>query len=145
MVTKNILEQYTDLQKELNEIKESIKKTEREIKRIEEEGTVQDTVTGGIGGNQHYIIEGIPTPLYHRKKSLLYNRKAIQESLELEVLETLNKIEEFIKTVDDSQVRRIIKFRFIDRLSWREVAQRIGGGNTEGSVKMAFQRFMEKK
>lgn len=144
MVTKNILEQYTDLQKELNEIKESIKKTEREIKKIEEEGTVKDTVSGGIGGNQHYIIEGVPTPLYHRKKSLLYNRKAIQESLELEVLETLNEIEQFIKTVDDSQIRRIIKFRFIDKLSWQQVAQRMGGGYTIGSVKMALQRFLEK-
>ena len=41
-------------------------------------------------------------------------------------------------------MRRIISLRVVDGLSWNKVADYIGGGNTEGSVKMAFQRFMEK-
>ena len=61
----------------------------------------------------------------------------------MELLETLNQVEEFIASVDDSRMRRIITLRFIDNLSWNKVADRIGGNNTEDSVKKAFYRFME--
>ena len=62
----------------------------------------------------------------------------------MELLETLNQVEEFIASIKDSHIRRIISLRIVDNLSWNKVADHIGGGNTEGSVKMAFQRFMEK-
>ena len=103
-----------------------------------------DTVSGGNGGIQHFKIEGFPYPEYSRKKSLLYARKATLANLELELLETLNQVEEFIASVDDSRMRRIITLRFIDNLSWNKVANHIGGGNTEDSVKKSFYRFMEK-
>ena len=144
MVSKEILKQYSDLQKEAQEIKERIRKTEEQIWKIEEEGSVIDTVSGGNGGIQHFKIEGFPHPEYSRKKTLLYARKATLATLEEEILESLKQVEVFVSGIDDSRMRRIITLRFVDNLSWNEVADRIGGGNTEGSVKMAFQRFMEK-
>lgn len=143
MISKEILIQYSDLQEEVKEVRERIERTERQIKKLEEEGNVIDTVSGGSGGIQHFKIEGFPYPEYSRKKTLLYARKATLASLELELLETLNQVEEFITSVDDSRMRRIITLRFIDNLSWNKVADRIGGGNTEDSVKKAFYRFME--
>lgn len=145
MVSKEILIQYSDLQEEIKEVRQRIEKTERQIERIEREKTVCDKVMGGEGGLQSFKIEGFPYPEYSRKKTLLYSRKATLTSLEMELLETLNKVEEFIASVDDSRMRRIINLRFIEGLSWNKVADRIGGGNTEGSIKMAFQRFMEKE
>lgn len=145
MVSKEILIQYSDLQEEIKEVRQRIEQTERQIERIEREKTVCDKVTGGEGGLQSFKIEGFPYPEYSRKKTLLYSRKATLTSLEMELLETLNKVEEFIASVSDSRMRRIINLRFIENLSWNKVADRIGGGNTEGSVKMAFQRFMEKE
>jgi len=71
-------------------------------------------------------------------------RKATLVNLELELTETLNQVEEFIAGVEDSRIRRIITLRFIENLSWNKVADRIGGGNTEDSVKKMFYRFMEK-
>ena len=50
--------------------------------------------------------------------------------------------EEFIASVQDSRIRRIINLRFIEKLSWNKVADRIGGGNTEDSVRKAFDRYM---
>lgn len=144
MVSKEILTQYNDLQEEAKEVRERIERTEKQIARIEEEGRVIDTVSGGPGGIQHFKIEGFPYPEYSREKSLLYARKSILANLEIELLETLNQVEKFIASVEDSRMRRIITLRFIDNLSWNKVADRIGGGNTEGSIKMAFQRFMEK-
>lgn len=144
MVSKEILIQYSDLQEEIKEVRQRIEKTERQIERIEKEGAVCDKVMGGEGGLQPFKIEGFPYPEYSRKKTLLYSRKATLTSLEMELLETLNQVEEFIASVDDSRMRRIINLRFIENLSWQQVAKRIGGGNTDETVRKAFYRFMEK-
>lgn len=143
MISKEILIQYSDLQEEVKEVRERIDKTEKQIAKIEDEGNVIDSVCGGNGGIQHFKIEGFPYPEYSRKKTLLYARKATLASLEMELMETLNQVEEFIASVEDSRMRRIITLRFIDNLSWNKVADRIGGNNTEDSVKKAFYRFME--
>lgn len=143
-MTREKLEQYSDLQKEIEEVKERIKRTEKEIMQIEEEGTVKDKVTGGMGGLQSFQIEGFPYPRLSQKKTLLYSRKATLASLEYEVSETLNQVESFIASIEDSRMRRIITLRYVENLPWFKVADKLGGGNTEDGVRMAFNRFMEK-
>lgn len=145
MVTKEVLIQYIDLQQEVKEIREKIEKLENQIEKIEQEGNVTDKVRGGEGGLQTFRIEGFPYPEYSRKRTLLFARKATLSKLEMELLKTLNDVEVFISNIKDSHIRRIINFRVVEGLSWNKVAIKIGGGNTEGSVKMAFQRFMEQK
>ena len=144
-VSKEILIQYADLQKERKEVREKIEKLEKQIKTIESDGNVADKVHGGDGGLQSFKIEGFPYPEYSRKKTLLYARKATLASLEMELMETLNQVEEFIASVEDSRMRRIITLRFNDNLSWFKVAERLGGKSTADSVRMEFNRFMEKK
>ena len=143
-VSKEVLVQYSDLQKERKEVREKIKKLEKQIETIENDGNVADKVRGGDGGLQSFKIEGFPYPEYSRKKTLLYMRKATLSELEMELIETLNEVEEFITTIKDSHMRRIISLRVVDGLSWNKVADRIGGGNTDDSVRKAFDRFMEK-
>lgn len=143
-VSKEILVQYTDLQKERKEVREKIEKLEKQIETIENNGNVADKVHGGDGGLQSFKIEGFPYPEYSRKKTLLYVRKATLSELEMELIETLNEVEKFITTIKDSHMRRIISLRVVDGLSWNKVADRIGGGNTDDSVRKAFDRFMEK-
>lgn len=142
MVSKEILIQYSDLQQECKEVREKIEKLEIQIAKIEADGAVVDKVRGGLGGLQSFKIEGFPYPEYSRKKTLLYARKATLSELEMELLETLNEVEEFIVSISDSHIRRIVNLRVIDGLPWNEVARKIGG-NTEYSVKKAFYRFME--
>lgn len=142
-ISKEILIQYSDLQKECKEVRGKIKKLEKQIEKIESDGAVIDKVRGGEGGLQSFKIEGFPYPEYSRKKTLLYARKATLSELEMELLETLNDVETFITSIKDSHIRRIVNLRIVDGLSWNEVARRIGG-NTEDSVRKAFERFMEK-
>lgn len=159
MVSKEILIQYSDLQEEVKEIRKKIEKLEERIPKIQqrineiEKGeTVKDKVRGGLGGLQSFQIEGVPLKEYSERKTdllqkrlLLNSRKSTLELLEFDLLEKTNEVEEFIAAVSDSRMRRIINLRFIEGLSWNKVADRIGGGNTEGSIKMAFQRFMERE
>lgn len=158
MISKEILIQYSDLQEEIKEIREKIEKLNKEIAalekvigKIENGELVKDKVRGGLGGVQNFNIEGVPFPEYEKKKTdlmvkklLLSQRKSTLELLEFDLLKKTNEVEEFIASIEDSRMRRIINLRFLENLSWNKVADRIGGGNTEGSIKMAFQRFMEK-
>ena len=142
-ISKEVLIQYSDLQQECKEVRKKIEKLEKQIAKIEEDGAVIDKVRGGDGGLQSFKIEGFPYPEYSRKKTLLYARKATLSELEMELLETLNQVEEFIASISDSHIRRIVNLRVVDGLSWNEVSRKIGG-NTEDSVRKAFERFMEK-
>ena len=156
-VTKHILEQYSDLRKEIEEVQEKIDKLnieipkiEKRIQEIEKGEKVKDKVRGGFGGNESFNIEGTPVKEYEKKKTELYSkkllliqRKTTLELLQLEIEQKKISVENFIASVDDSRMRRIISMRFIENLSWNQVADQIGGGNTEGSIKMAFQRFMK--
>ena len=49
-IDKKTLKQYLSLKQELIEIEKSIKKTEMEIERLIEDGSVAEVVTGGNGG-----------------------------------------------------------------------------------------------
>lgn len=144
MVTKKVLSQYSDLQEEVKEVRLKIERLEKDISKIEAGEMVIDSVSGGNGGKQHFKIEGIPFLEYSRKKTLLYARKATLQLLEDDLLEKTNEVEQFIASVDDSRIRRIINLRFLENKSWNEVADCIGGGNTEDSVRKSFTRFFEK-
>lgn len=143
MVTKEILVQYIDLTKEVKEVRAKIEKVQKQIARIEQDGAVIDTVRGGYGGTQTFKIEGFPYSELSNKKSLLNSRIYTLEKLETQLIKDLNKVEEFIASINDSHIRRIVNLRVVEGMSWNKVADKIGGGNTEDSVRMAFERYIK--
>ena len=78
------------------------------------------------------------------KKLILNGRKSTLDALELDLMQKTNEVEEFIAGITDSRIRRIINLRFIEGLSWVDVAVLMGGGNNEDSVRMMFNRYMDK-
>ena len=50
----------------------------------------------------------------------------------------------YIMSIEDPQTRLIFKLRCFNQLSWNEVADKIGGMNSEYTVKKRFYRFLEK-
>lgn len=141
-MTKHILSQYCDLQEEVKDLRRRIKKLETQIQKIEDGGNVIDSVTGGYGGTQHFKIEGFPYPEYSKKKTSLYLYKAQLEMSETELTETLTKVEEYIQTIKSSRIRNIIRYRFIDSLTWRDVSAKMGYRCTEESVRKEYERFI---
>lgn len=141
-ITKDCLRQYADLLSERDEVRGRIERLEREVDKIVQEGTVKDVVSGGMGGTQHFVIEGIAAPDYERKTRLLHQRKARLMQLEGDIDQTVADVEAFIIAIPDSLTRRIFTMRFVDGKKWRDVAQSIGGNNTEDSVKKVYQRYM---
>lgn len=68
-------------------------------------------------------------------------RRVIVEKRE-RCLEERLRLEKYISSVDDSLVRMAMTLRFLDGMHWRAVAMRIGGGNTEDSVKKMVYRYI---
>lgn len=143
-MTKDILVQYCDLHDEVKENRNRIHRIEKQLETIKKDGSVIDSVTGGSGETQHFKIEGFPYAEYTKKKVRLEYYKAQLEYAEVALLEKTSEVEEYIQLIGDSRMRRILRFRFVDSMTWEQVAANMGGGNNEGSVKMAFQRFFEK-
>jgi len=51
------------------------------------------------------------------------------------------ELQAFITQIDDSQTRLIFTLRYVDSLSWHQVAWRLGG-NTSDSVRMTHNRYL---
>lgn len=105
--------------------------------------SVIDSVTGGDGGIQHYKIEGYPYPEYSRKRTLLIARESQLQKYEIKLLKITNEVEEFIEKIENSRIRRMIEYRFLDDLTWIQVAQRMGKHHTEESCRKAIERFLK--
>ena len=51
----------------------------------------------------------------------------------------------YIAQVPDAHIAKAMRLRFLDGLSWRAVARRMGGGNTEDGVRKAVFRYVEER
>ena len=135
---KNILSDYIDCC-------ELLKETEKDIRRLrkKKKTIIQTNVSGSNPefpyNPQHFKIQG--TTFTYREDSqlrmeeqLLEKRKQDCEAMKLEVEAWLNTV--------PKRMQRIIRYKFFDRMSWEEVAVRMKC--SAGSIKMEFQRFMEK-
>lgn len=143
---KRALEQYNSLKQEKADNERIINNIEKRIAELEEKGYKEkDSVSGGNGGIQHFSIEGFPYPRYHREKSLLILRKKRWSEIEEKLDKQISEIEEYLNSIDDSQMRRMIKYKYIEELSWQQVAERMGGGNTADGCRMAVDRYLKKQ
>lgn len=81
---------------------------------------------------------------YHESK-LERNVVRIQERKEhLErMIQQRNRLEQFIDNVPDAFIRYVLTLRFIENMSWKEVAYTAGAGNTEDSVKKRCCRYLK--
>lgn len=122
-ITKEIMSQYSDMQKEIDKMYLDIKKTEDDIARLIEEGTVCDKVTGGMGGVQGFKIEGFPIVAFERRKRLLMNKLERLREKENELMEMTEGIEVFIENISISRDRLIFRGVFLENKSQNEIAK----------------------
>lgn len=60
-----------------------------------------------------------------------------------EVESEIDRIEKFVEQIEDPQIRVIVFYRCRQRMKWNEIAERIGGKNTEDSCKKIYYRFFD--
>ena len=116
----------------------AVEQKRREIQRIWERLTsISPSLTGmpHSGGVHDKIGEGVPE-LVEKKKELEAQIREYEKEEDM--------INGWIDAIDDLQVNLIFSLRFKERLSWNEVADNVGGNNTENSVRMIVNRYLEK-
>lgn len=112
---------------------------QQKLERMEEKSTIK--------GKQ---ITGIPSG-GSRETSKVEEQVIRREEIKKKIAEQQNKAEkeqarllEYITGIEDSLLRQIIQYRFVELKSWKEVAWRIGGDNTAESVRKTVQRFLKR-
>lgn len=138
---KQILNDYIEACALIREIETEIRKLKKKRKTV-----IQTNVSGSNPefpyNPQHFKIQGttftyIDDSKLRFEEKLLEEHKARAEEIKLQV-------EQWMLTIP-LRMQRIIRFRVFQKLSWEEVAVKMGRNATEGSVKMEFQRFMAEK
>ena len=139
---KDILRQYIDACAIVKETEEEIRRIKRQRKTI-----LQDRVHGSmkefpytaksfkIQGMAHSVVSE-PGVLDDYER-VLDERKANAEGIKLQVESWMNTIPQ--------RMQRIIRYAIFQKLSWGEVAIKLGRKATADSVRKEFERFLEEK
>lgn len=146
-INKNILSQYSDLQKEEKNLVRRIQSLNAQLSNMEVKGyMVADSVSCGKRGKKPLgsrKIQGFPYPEYDRKKEQLKTYKMQLELADEKLLQMLTQVEEYIESIEDSRIRRIMRHRYIDNLNWTQVAINMGKNHTADSCRVAHDRFLQ--
>ncbi|MFQ8601158.1 MAG: RNA polymerase subunit sigma-24 [Oscillospiraceae bacterium] len=114
--------------------------------------TVADTVAGSSQEfpylKRTITIEGIPMPLSEQDmgqtRPYLKDLAATLTKRKEEYLRLFRHLQSCLQSVPDSELRQIIQLRFLEGLSWKSVAAKIGGNATEDNVRKRCVRYLNK-
>lgn len=95
------------------------------------------------------VITGMPhgssvADIVGRYAAEIADLRGIIEAKHQQCLYERSRLERYIADIDDSLLRQIFTYRFVNGLPWLQVAACIGGGNTADSVRVACNRYIEK-
>lgn len=128
--------------KQIRYLKNEIKILKKQIEDLDYTISI-DSVRGSNPSfpytQRSFTIEGIDCEEYNRKIRRL-QRKLNRRAEEL--LDLVEETNDYIENIDDSLIRQVITLRYINGLTWEQVAAHIGGGNTADSVRMMHNRFL---
>ena len=136
---KNILNDYIDACALVQETERDIRALKKKRKTI-----IQTNVSGSNPDfpyqPQHFKIEGTTfnyadDSALRWDEGLLERRKANAKKIKLNV-------EEWMLTIP-ARMQRIIRWKFLEELTWEEVAVKMGRKATGDSVRMEFTNFMK--
>ena len=120
---KESLKRYRKLLSEVELLKRQLEKMEPEY--------VMDSVNGSsdyFPYTQHKMhIEGYDIDSYKRKVARL-NKRIVNKMNEL--VEEKDSLIEFIYSIEDSEIRQIFIYKYIDGMVWREIASKMNYGET---------------
>ena len=128
-MTKQELSQLYYLNREIEHLKTRI---------AEIEGLATST-TKQITGMPHVV--GVSDNIGKYVAELADLKELLQLNLKKCFYE-FNRLNRFIQSIEDSQLRMILSLRYINGLSWLQIALSIGGSNTADSIRMQHDRVL---
>ncbi|NHL38696.1 RNA polymerase subunit sigma-24 [Clostridium botulinum] len=129
--------------KQLRYLKTEIEAIKKQIDNLECTMAI-DKVRGSSSHfpyvQRSFTIEGVDYEEYNRKTIRL--RKKLSRRIS-ELMDLVEETNEFIEGIKDSLTRQIISLRYINGLTWEDVAANVGGGTTTESVRKVAERFLK--
>lgn len=144
-IDKNVLEQYNSIKKEIEDLERRNKEDRKEIKKLEKQ-IVSDTVTGSrddltIGP---ITVKGVAEGWMDERRERIQARLQKRQQFERKLKRMKKDIEEYIQKIEDSETRRIARYRYIDELEWPQVAVHMGKGYSADGCRMKMERYLKK-
>ncbi len=136
---KAILQDYIDAC-------ELVKETEAEIRKLnrKKRTVVQTNVKGSSPDfpyiEQHFRIQGT-TFTVKDDSHLRYEEKALAQR-KARAEEVKHQVDEWLLTVP-IRMQRIIRYRYLEGMTWEQVAARMGRRATADSVRMELNNFLK--
>lgn len=133
------LENYRAL---LDEIRDLEQKQNRLSARQEE---VSDTVHGSAAAWPYTLHTVKVTGISQRQQEALSNIRYLRQQRLQTAQEQLAEIEIYLAGIEEAKMRRLISLRYVDGLSWRQVARRVyGSPGYEEAARKRVKRYLEK-
>lgn len=149
---KSILSEYADMKEEIKDLRRRISEDQKRIDQLKQT-IVSDSVTCGKKGKKPIRtvkIKGFPQVEINRRVALMERRQAKLQMLETDLIEKQLQVEEYIQTIQKSELRIMFRLYFIDDLSYPKVAMRMNQiypkrkiKYTDENVKKRIQRYFE--
>lgn len=127
--------------KELSQLYHLNREIEMDQKRLAElESAVSSPHSPNMDGMPHAPGYG---DTLARNIAEIVDLKAIISAKQQQCLHERCRLERYIAGIPDSLTRMIFTLRFINGLSWYQIAMHIGGGNTEEGVRKRVYRYLK--
>ena len=125
--------------KNLYYLKKEIKEQQRRLAELEAAATnCSSKITGLPSG------EGISDKVGKYAAKIADLKTLLELNLEKSFYE-LNRLDRFIQSIEDSLLRQIMVYRFVNGYSWSKIAFQIGGNNTPDGLRIKMMRFLREK
>lgn len=134
-MTKEKLEQYAKLKKEIKYLENKIAKLEKR------NPMVADSVQIGFIGKRKKITVVSGIDVRHQDRISQYRNKLHNFKIKLQHMQI--EIEEFIESIEDADLRLILRYRYEDGFSWVRIMH-LMDYKTENTARMKLERFFEK-
>ena len=149
---KSILSEYADMKEEIKDLRRRISEDQKRIDRLQRT-IVSDSVTCGKKGKKPIRTvksKGFPQVEIDRRIELMKRRQAKLQMLETDLIKKQMQVEEYIQTIQKSELRTMFRLYYIDNLTWYQVAMRMNQifpkrriKYTEDNCRIRHNRFLE--
>ncbi len=146
LMTVRDLSQLSYMDMEIKRLEELRKKKASDLEGLRSRSTSMTVNMSGMprSASPRNNLEDIIALIDEKEREIISLDKRIQKKRIL-YESVKQELEEEIETCDDCRIALILKLRFVDLLSWQQVANRIGGKNTADGVRKACDRYLRKK